>query len=91
MMNDTDFSAHEGDFRYLEAFEAAQNWSEFDCTRCNDTGYDYDDEGEKVACTCDAGRAFAFSEPDCDDWDDESAFTSAGWGDDDSYNYDDWN
>ena len=90
MMNDNTFSQYEGDFRYLEAFEAAQNWSEFDCTRCNDTGYDYDDDGDKVACTCDAGVSFS-QEPDCNDGDDESAFTSAGWGDDDSYSYDDWN
>lgn len=80
----------------LERFEAAQNWVEFDCRSCNDTGYDYDDAGDKVLCTCEAGIELVQQdeeiEPfDRDGQDDEDAFASAGWGTDESYNYDDWN
>jgi len=86
----------------LERFEVAQGWVEFDCRACNDTGYDYDDDGAKVLCTCEAGIELADDalaaaleeeiEPfDRDGQDDEDAFASAGWGTDESYNYDDWN
>jgi len=82
-------------FANLDSFEREHGISsfEFDCTLCNDTGYNYDDYGDKVACTCDSGTVWSRidCEPDCNDWDDDSAFESVGWGDDDSYNYDDWN
>jgi hypothetical protein len=95
--NDTNLSVEHYDpsFSNIERFEAAQNWVEFDCRGCNDTGYDYNDAGDKVLCTCDAGTELAQQDEEIEpfdrDGDDEGALSSAGWGTDESYSYEEWN
>jgi len=98
--NNLPIESFDPSFSNLERFEASQGWHEFDCTTCNDTGYDYDLQGCKVLCTCEAGLTLAeqLSDPDevAESWDmsdDGEALASAGWGTDEDYgyDYDDWN
>lgn len=47
--------------------------------------YPWEDEPETVEQEgCEDWR-WEDSEPDCDDWCDDAAFDSIGWGDDDAY------
>jgi hypothetical protein len=67
---------------------------DFTCATCCDTGYFYAPDGIEAACDCEHGEEWAaeqgrefYREP-VDSYDDEDAFTSAGWGTDESYG--DW-
>ena len=98
---ENDINTYDPTFANIDAFESAQNWVEFDCTNCNDTGFDYDlNSGDKILCTCakgmELGEELAHEEEDYDDSHaDGEALASAGWGTDEdygmAYDYDDWN
>ena len=92
-------------FSNLEKFEAAQGWVEFDCRSCNDTGFDYADNGDKILCSCSKGVELANELEESEPWDgfrddveaDADALASAGYGTDEDYgyygdeSYEDWN
>ena len=64
-----------------------------DCMSCCDSGTFYDDDGDLDFCECATGtiaseEAMEQERNGRDDgFDDEGAFTSIGWGEDESYGY----
>jgi hypothetical protein len=90
MMNDNDIRDFDPSFSNIERFEAENGFDAFECSGCNDTGYDYSDCGEKVPCDCARGREYL-----AENWhdyrddysDDADALASAGFGTDEDYGF----